>query len=60
MRAEPAGGGEMTFMCFLKGCTWKEATHELFGTELLLCQCCSRCGAHRYLPDTAADAGDAV
>jgi hypothetical protein len=50
----------MTFMCFLKGCTWMEATHELFGTEHLLCQCCSRCGAHRYLPETAADTGDAA
>jgi len=41
----------MTFVCFLKGCNWQEPTHELFGNELLLCQCCSRCGAHRYLPE---------
>lgn len=52
----------MTFLCFFKGCTWLEATHELFGSELLLCQCCSRCRSRRYLPQpvSAEAAGEAV
>lgn len=62
LAALTAGGGEMTFLCFFKGCTWLEATHELFGSELLLCQCCSRCGSRRYLPEpvSAEAAGEAV
>lgn len=43
----------MTFLCLIGGCHWAGETHEHMGNEDLLCQCCSRCGAHRYFFDDA-------
>jgi hypothetical protein len=38
----------MTFLCLIGGCNWTAETHKHMGNETVLCQCCSRCGAHRY------------
>ncbi|WP_289537828.1 PSPA7_2676 family Cys-rich small protein [Pseudomonas sp. SO81] len=43
----------MTFICFLKGCDWCEATPIKIGREVLLCQSCSRCNTSRYLAESA-------
>jgi hypothetical protein len=42
----------MTIRCLIAGCSWSEGQAMLMGTETLLCQCCSRCGSFRYLPQT--------
>ncbi|WP_283246491.1 PSPA7_2676 family Cys-rich small protein [Zestomonas insulae] len=39
----------MYLRCFFLGCEWGEGTPTEIGGEELVCQRCSRCGAHRYL-----------
>ncbi|MDP9941021.1 PSPA7_2676 family Cys-rich small protein [Ectopseudomonas alcaliphila] len=42
----------MTIRCLLAGCCWSEGVTMLMGRETFLCQCCSRCGSHRYTPQS--------
>ncbi|MDT9096705.1 PSPA7_2676 family Cys-rich small protein, partial [Escherichia coli] len=42
----------MTIRCLLAGCCWSDGVTMLMGRETFLCQCCSRCGSHRYTPQT--------
>jgi len=44
----------MTLVCLISGCAWTDGTLMDIGNETLLCQCCSRCGSHRYLPGEEA------
>ena len=41
---------KMTIRCLLAGCSWSEGVPLLMGGEPFVCQCCSRCGSHRYTP----------
>nr|WP_305809605.1 PSPA7_2676 family Cys-rich small protein [Pseudomonas sp. ML96] len=41
----------MTLMCLIRGCMWSAGTPMEVGGEVLVCQCCSRCGCHRYAPE---------
>lgn len=41
----------MTIRCLIAGCSWSGGVVTLIGKETLLCQCCSRCGSFRYVPD---------
>lgn len=35
-------------LCLLRGCAWEDGDLLQIGHELMLHQCCRRCGAHRY------------
>ncbi|HLV18827.1 MAG TPA: PSPA7_2676 family Cys-rich small protein [Pseudomonas sp.] len=40
----------MCFRCLLVGCQWMQPIRVYLGSEVFLCQACSRCASKRYRP----------
>ncbi|WP_263144113.1 PSPA7_2676 family Cys-rich small protein [Pseudomonas sp. RIT-PI-AD] len=50
----------MEFRCVFSNCQWSAGKLCNLGGEVMLHQCCRRCGAYRYRPPMAKAANDAT